>query len=123
MDIELWKSNVGCNIFHTSNTCCNVSEEYGPTLRKAHDFLKASQVVENPSGEFKEMYRHICKGSWAFSMHDQGWQVSDCTAEGLKVLLIILLVFQNMHACLGDNHDYIRTLTHAGCTVTVKNAK
>jgi lupeol synthase len=68
---------------------CNVSEEYGPTLRKAHDFLKASQVVENPSGEFKAMYRHICKGSWTFSMHDQGWQVSDCTAEGLKVLLII----------------------------------
>jgi len=68
---------------------CNVSEEYGPTLRKAHDFLKASQVVENPSGEFKAMYRHISKGSWTFSMHDQGWQVSDCTAEGLKVILII----------------------------------
>lgn len=68
---------------------CNVSEEYGPTLRKAHDFLKASQVVENPSGEFKAMYRHICKGSWTFSMHDQGWQVSDCTAEGLKAALLL----------------------------------
>jgi len=42
------------------------------------------KVSENPSGDFKAMYRHISKGSWTFSMHDQGWQVSDCTAEGLK---------------------------------------
>ena len=32
------------------------------------------------------MYRHISKGAWTFSMQDQGWQVSDCTAEGLKVM-------------------------------------
>ena len=32
------------------------------------------------------MYRHISKGAWTFSMQDHGWQVSDCTAEGLKVM-------------------------------------
>ena len=32
------------------------------------------------------MYRHISKGAWTFSMQDHGWQVSDCTAEGLKVI-------------------------------------
>nr|WJJ60806.1 lupeol synthase [Astragalus membranaceus var. membranaceus] len=68
---------------------CNVSEEYGPTLRKAHDFMKASQVLENPSGDFTKMYRHICKGAWTFSMHDHGWQVSDCTAEALKATLLL----------------------------------
>ena len=31
------------------------------------------------------MHRHISKGSWTFSDQDHGWQVSDCTAEGLKV--------------------------------------
>ncbi|XP_028785794.1 lupeol synthase [Neltuma alba] len=67
---------------------CNLSEEYGPTLRKAHDFVKASQVRDNPSGDFKAMFRHICKGAWTFSMHDHGWQVSDCTAEGLKAALL-----------------------------------
>ncbi|KAL5098104.1 hypothetical protein RYX36_002431 [Vicia faba] len=36
------------------------------------------------------MYKHICKGSWTFSMHDQGRQVSDCTAEGLKATLLLL---------------------------------
>ncbi|KAK9269745.1 hypothetical protein L1049_001523 [Liquidambar formosana] len=68
---------------------CNLSEEYGPMLRKAHDFLKASQVSENPSGNFTQMYRHISKGAWTFSMPDHGWQVSDCTAEGLKAALLL----------------------------------
>jgi len=43
------------------------------------------QVRENPSGDFKSMHRHISKGSWTFSDRDHGWQVSDCTADGLKV--------------------------------------
>ncbi|MED6164230.1 Lupeol synthase [Stylosanthes scabra] len=68
---------------------CNLSEEYGHTLKKAHDFVKASQVSENPSGDFMAMYRHVSKGSWTFSMHDQGWQVSDCTAEGLQASLLL----------------------------------
>jgi squalene cyclase len=32
------------------------------------------------------MHRHISKGSWTFSDQDQGLQVSDCTAEALKVI-------------------------------------
>ncbi|PON81360.1 Squalene cyclase [Trema orientale] len=67
---------------------CNLNEEYGPMLRKAHDFVKASQVRQNPSGNFTKMYRHISKGAWTFSMQDHGWQVSDCTAEGLKAALL-----------------------------------
>ncbi|GAB2276211.1 Lupeol synthase [Dionaea muscipula] len=66
----------------------DLAEEYGPTLKKAHDFVKASQVRANPSGNFTEMYRHITKGAWTFSIQDHGWQVSDCTAEGLKVSLL-----------------------------------
>lgn len=66
----------------------DLAHEYGPTLRKAHDFVKASQVRQNPSGNFTEMYRHTCKGAWTFSTQDHGWQVSDCTGEGLKVALL-----------------------------------
>ncbi|KAL9227139.1 hypothetical protein vseg_002871 [Gypsophila vaccaria] len=66
-----------------------LTQEYAPTLRKAHDFVKASQVRDNPSGNFREMYRHISKGSWTFSTQDHGWQVSDCTAEGLKAALLL----------------------------------
>nr|QEV81984.1 oxidosqualene cyclase [Prunella vulgaris] len=67
----------------------NLSQEYGPTLKKAHSFVKASQVRDNPSGNFHEMYRHVSRGSWTFSMQDHGWQVSDCTAEGLKSALLL----------------------------------
>ena len=57
-------------------------------LQKAHEFIKASQVQKDPNGNFKEMYRHISKGAWTFSIQDHGWQVSDCTAEGLKSTLL-----------------------------------
>ena len=44
------------------------------------------KVRDNPSEDFKSMFRHICKGAWTFSDGDNGWQASDCTAEGLKVI-------------------------------------
>ncbi|KAM0835586.1 hypothetical protein ACQ4PT_062843 [Festuca glaucescens] len=68
---------------------CNNAEEFGSTLKKAHNFIKASQIVDNPSGDFSRKYRHISKGGWAFQVADQGWQVSDCTAEALKALLML----------------------------------
>ncbi|KAL8139696.1 hypothetical protein V2J09_005717 [Rumex salicifolius] len=67
----------------------NLAEEYGETLCKAHEFIKASQVMENPSHNFKKMYRFANKGAWTFSTQDQGWQVSDCTADSLKVALLL----------------------------------
>nr|XP_043627480.1 beta-amyrin synthase 1-like isoform X2 [Erigeron canadensis] len=70
----------------------DLTEEIGCTLKKGHEFIKASQVKDNPSGDFKSMHRHISKGSWTFSDQDHGWQVSDCTAEGLKCCLL----FSNM---------------------------
>lgn len=74
----------------------NLVEEYGPTLRKAHQFIKASQVQDNPPGNFKKMYRHQSKGAWTFSMQDHGWQVSDCTAEGLKAALLFSQMQTNL---------------------------
>ncbi|KAJ0104723.1 hypothetical protein Patl1_19725 [Pistacia atlantica] len=67
----------------------NLVGEYGQTLGKAHEFVKASQVRQNPSGDFSSMYRHISKGAWTFSTQDHGWQVSDCTSEGLKAALLL----------------------------------
>ncbi|XP_021896494.1 beta-amyrin synthase-like [Carica papaya] len=65
----------------------NLAHEIPNVIKRGHDFLKKSQVKENPSDDFKSMYRHISKGSWTFSDQDHGWQVSDCTAEGLKCCL------------------------------------
>ncbi|CAI0409972.1 unnamed protein product [Linum tenue] len=71
---------------------CNMNEEIGDVLKRGHDFIKKSQVKENPQGDFRAMYRHISKGSWTFSDQDHGWQVSDCTAEGLKCCLLLSLM-------------------------------
>ncbi|KAK9923928.1 hypothetical protein M0R45_032324 [Rubus argutus] len=70
----------------------NLTDEIGPALSSGHDFIKKSQVKDNPSGDFKSMYRHISKGSWTFSDQDHGWQVSDCTAEGLKCCLLLSMM-------------------------------
>nr|CAB3452341.1 unnamed protein product [Digitaria exilis] len=58
--------------------------EFGPTLRKAHEFIKSSQIRENHP-DYEGYYRHSSKGSWTLSTADNGWNVSDCTAEALKV--------------------------------------
>nr|ADK12003.1 beta-amyrin synthase [Aralia elata] len=79
-----WDTGFGIQALLASD----LTHEIGPTLMKGHDFIKKSQVKDNPSGDFKGMYRHISKGSWTFSDQDHGWQVSDCTAEGLKCCLI-----------------------------------
>ena len=67
----------------------NLGEEYGLTLRKAHEFIKNSQVLEDCPGDLKFWYRHISKGAWPFSTADHGWPISDCTAEGLKAVLLL----------------------------------
>ncbi|KAJ9175149.1 hypothetical protein P3X46_013730 [Hevea brasiliensis] len=70
----------------------NLTDEIGDVLKRGHDFIKKSQVKDNPSGDFKSMYRHISKGSWTFSDRDHGWQLSDCTAEGLKCCLLFSMM-------------------------------
>ncbi|KAJ6935148.1 beta-amyrin synthase-like [Populus alba x Populus x berolinensis] len=54
----------------------------------AEDGMKM-QIRENPSGDFQSTYHQICKGAWTLTVKDQGWQVSDCTAEAVKTLLLL----------------------------------
>lgn len=63
------------------------------------------QVRDNPSGEFTKMYRHISKGAWTFSTQDHGWQVSDCTGEGLKASLMLSRLPVEL---VGENFDMER---------------
>lgn len=123
----------------------DLAHEYGPTLRKAHDFVKASQVEslyqtslngliyvvaalwydyinfqvrQNPTGNFTEMYRHTCKGAWTFSTQDHGWQVSDCTGEGLKVILFCKILFKYM--CI-NKYNLVLSLSPTGCPLVLTN--
>ncbi|KAG9129434.1 hypothetical protein Leryth_023970 [Lithospermum erythrorhizon] len=65
----------------------NLIEEYGPVLKKSHEFIKKSQVLQDCPGNLDIWYRHISKGAWAFSTADHGWPISDCSAEALKAVL------------------------------------
>ncbi|KAI8563349.1 hypothetical protein RHMOL_Rhmol03G0105100 [Rhododendron molle] len=82
---QLWN----CTFVTQAIIVSNMVDEYGDSLKKAHFYIKESQVKENPAGDFKSMYRHFTKGSWTFSDQDHGCGVSDCTAESLKCLLLL----------------------------------
>lgn len=49
--------------------------------------LSHSKVLDDCPGDLSYWYRHISKGAWPFSTADHGWPISDCAAEGLKVLI------------------------------------
>ncbi|TYG66084.1 hypothetical protein ES288_D06G238900v1 [Gossypium darwinii] len=89
---QVWDTNFLLQALLASN----LYDEIGLTLMKGHNFLKNSQVRDNPSGDFKRMFRHISKGSWTFSDRDHGWQVSDCTAESLKCCVNFALMAPEM---------------------------
>ncbi|XP_049404064.1 cycloartenol synthase 2-like [Solanum stenotomum] len=70
----------------------NLPQEYGVVLKNAHHFIKASQVRENSNGNAKKWYRQHSRGGWPFSTVDNGWIVSDCTAEALKASILLSLM-------------------------------
>uniref|UniRef100_A0A3Q4HR07 Lanosterol synthase (2,3-oxidosqualene-lanosterol cyclase) n=1 Tax=Neolamprologus brichardi TaxID=32507 RepID=A0A3Q4HR07_NEOBR len=57
-------------------------------LRDAHQFLTITQIPENPP-QYQKYYRQMNKGGFPFSTRDCGWIVADCTAEGLKSLMLL----------------------------------
>ncbi|KAJ0984134.1 hypothetical protein J5N97_002490 [Dioscorea zingiberensis] len=67
----------------------NLSEEFGASLKKAHDYIKNTQILEDCSGDLSFWYRQGSKGGWPFSTADHGWGASDCTGEGLKTSLLL----------------------------------
>lgn len=92
-----------------------------PMLLKALGFLDEQQIRENVH-EQEKCYRHPRKGAWAFSNKDQGYPVSDCTAEGLKSVLQLqsLPDYPTMvsDARIKDSIDLLLTMQNAsgGCS-------
>ncbi|GBB94033.1 hypothetical protein RclHR1_02280006 [Rhizophagus clarus] len=57
-------------------------------MLKLLEFLDDAQIKKNAT-DMEYCYRHPSKGAWGFSTRDQGYTVSDCTAEGLKAVLYL----------------------------------
>lgn len=81
--------------------------------RQCLSYLDVSQIVRNMP-ERERYYRHMSKGGWSFSTRDCGWIVSDCTAEGLKAVLLLQkeMDYDNDTAKLSDDRlfDAVNTL-------------
>ncbi|KAI3833492.1 hypothetical protein MKW98_024491 [Papaver atlanticum] len=82
---QMWDTGFAVQALLASD---DLTVEIPETLMKGHSFIKSSQVKDNPSGDFRKMFRHNSKGAWIFSDQDHGWQVSDCTAERLLACLL-----------------------------------
>ncbi|KAK9341076.1 hypothetical protein LIPSTDRAFT_3010 [Lipomyces starkeyi NRRL Y-11557] len=75
---------------HTLQTICTIGAgdlpEFRETVKKGLKFLDNSQFTENCT---PGSYRDDRLGCWPFSTKDQGYTVSDCTAEALKAVLMV----------------------------------
>ncbi|KAI8968238.1 terpenoid cyclases/protein prenyltransferase alpha-alpha toroid [Mycotypha africana] len=62
--------------------------QYRENMVKTLEFLDVTQIKRDPPN-MEKCYRQSSKGAWPFSTRDQGFTVSDCTAEGLKATIAI----------------------------------
>lgn len=63
-------------------------EQNKESVIKALEWLDNTQIKKDPL-HLEQAYRHPTKGAWPFSTQEQGYTVSDCTAEGLKSVLLL----------------------------------
>lgn len=65
-----------------------LTSDFRECLEKAYRYLDVCQVAEE-TPEREKYFRALSKGAWPFSSRDHGWPISDCTAEGLKAVLLL----------------------------------
>ncbi|ORY79552.1 terpenoid cyclases/protein prenyltransferase alpha-alpha toroid [Protomyces lactucae-debilis] len=81
--VQLWDTafSVSCLV----EAGLSQEKPFQGALDKALDFLDKSQFRD----DLADPYRQRRKGGWPFSTVDNGYIVSDCTAEGLKAFLLL----------------------------------
>ncbi|XP_023670613.1 lanosterol synthase [Paramormyrops kingsleyae] len=83
---QLWDTAFAAQAFLEARA--EDSPKFTECLQHAHQFLAFTQIPENPP-DYKKYYRQMNKGGFPFSTRDCGWIVADCTAEGLKALMLL----------------------------------
>ncbi|XP_022083175.1 lanosterol synthase-like [Acanthaster planci] len=83
---QLWDTAFAAQAFLEAGAAKN--KELHDCLQHTHDFLKLTQIPDNPPN-YQKYYRQMNKGGYPFSTRDCGWIVADCTAEGLKAALML----------------------------------
>ncbi|PWZ23077.1 hypothetical protein Zm00014a_031830 [Zea mays] len=90
----------GCQSWETILTVyafcsTNLIDEFGPTIERAHEYIKRSQVLKDQPN-YQSYYRQRSKGSWTLSTVDSTWNSPDITAEALKVLMLLSKISPNL---------------------------
>ncbi|KAG7611589.1 Squalene cyclase [Arabidopsis suecica] len=80
MGMQSWNAALSLQVM----LAANMDDEIRSTLIKGYDFLKQSQISENPQGDHLKMFRDITKGGWTFQDREQGLPISDGTAESIE---------------------------------------
>ncbi|THG23160.1 hypothetical protein TEA_008068 [Camellia sinensis var. sinensis] len=78
-----------------------------------------NKVLDDCPGNLDFWYRHISKGAWPFSTADHGWPISDCTAEGLKA---VLLLSKQSSDIVGKPLDVMRLYDAVNVILSLQNS-
>jgi len=116
------KVYVGCHSWDTAlivQAFCSTGliEDFGATLKKAHDFMKNAQVTENMPND-KTYYRERTKGSWTLSNGENCWPIADTVAESLKAILLLSNVPSDL---VGDPIQDERLYNAVDCLLSYVN--
>ncbi|KAG5513724.1 hypothetical protein PMAC_000762 [Pneumocystis sp. 'macacae'] len=84
--VQLWDTSFSIQALVESGLA--EEPEFINSMTKALIFLDKCQIQKDCDDQQK-CYRHRRKGAWPFSTKEQGYTVSDCTAEGLKAVLLL----------------------------------
>jgi squalene cyclase len=80
---------------------CGLLDRFPSMTRKAYHYMERTQILStevskgSPANAYEtpemreKYYRHVSRGGWPFSTSAHGWPISDCTAEGLKSVLLV----------------------------------
>ncbi|XP_003215262.2 lanosterol synthase [Anolis carolinensis] len=83
---QLWDTAFAVQAFLEAGA--HKKPEFNSCLLHAHEFFRISQIPDNPP-DYEKYYRQMNKGGFPFSTRDCGWIVADCTAEGMKSVMLM----------------------------------
>nr|WGT93812.1 taraxerol synthase [Codonopsis lanceolata] len=116
MKMQTFGSQVwDCTFATLAILATDMVEEYGDSLKRAHFYIKESQIRENKCGDYSSMCQVLSKGAWAWSDQDNGWPVSDCTALSITCLMSLSELPKGMVGETVDTerlYEAVNTLLH-----------
>ncbi|XP_075685685.1 lanosterol synthase [Rhinoderma darwinii] len=112
---QLWDTAFAIQAFLEAGA--HKKKQFQKTLENAHEFLRITQIPDNPP-EYKKYYRQMNKGGFPFSTRDNGWIVADCTAEGLKSAMLL----QENCSFLSEHIPKIRLRHAVDVLLSMKNS-